>query len=315
MNGRRIRIGLASALALTALSAGAAGAQASYHEMRISEIHASDGVGDPDYVELQMYAPGQNLVTGRYIRTYDNSGLPFDTYTFPTNLPPAKNQSTILIADGPTVAGKPVDFDASTAGGLNVLTGAGAVCYLQSLAAGDGLDCVVYGLNFGAGGIQGNPSPFGSHALNTADGLMAGQTLQRSIKRGCESLFELSDDTNDGSDFALGAPSPRNSSAAPSGKALPEYDHHQGPERQDHGPDPDLQVQVESGQLELPLQDRRQGVRQVHQSGDAEEALLRQAHLQGLRDQQPRRHRQVAGQAEVHRQEVALGPRLGRPGG
>ena len=229
MNGRSIRIGLASALALTALSVGAAGAQASYHEMRISEIHASDGVGDPDYIELQMYAPGQNLVTGRYIRTYDNSGLPFDTYTFPTNLPPAKNQSTILIADGPTVDGKPVDFDASTAGGLNVLTGAGAVCYLQSLAAGDGLDCVVYGLNFGAGGIQGNPSPFGSHALNTADGLMAGQTLQRSIKRGCKSLFELSDDTNDGSDFALGAPSPRNSSAAPSGKACPNTTITKGP--------------------------------------------------------------------------------------
>ncbi|MGZ5378427.1 MAG: hypothetical protein ACXWD8_10525, partial [Mycobacterium sp.] len=52
-----------------------------------------------DYVELQMFADGQNVVAGKHIRTYDPSGGLKTDFTFPRNVANGQNQRTILISN------------------------------------------------------------------------------------------------------------------------------------------------------------------------------------------------------------------------
>jgi hypothetical protein len=198
---RRRNQGALAALAcvVVALSA-VAPAQADFHLVRIREVHVGTG-GTGDYVELQLTSAAENLVAGQTITSYDNGGNAMTpVFTFPTNVANASNQATILLADSPTVNGVAADFVYPT---LNITTG-GALCY-------SGFDCVAWG-TFGSI-MGGNPSPFGTPAVQ-GTGLSQGQTLVRSIARGCSTLFELSDDTNNSAaDFSLGSPNPRNNSS------------------------------------------------------------------------------------------------------
>src|SRR5262245_60965150 len=58
--------------------------QASFHEMKIREIFpGTAGLPNAQYVMLQMYSAGQNLVGGHFIRVYDASGGTLGTFTFP----------------------------------------------------------------------------------------------------------------------------------------------------------------------------------------------------------------------------------------
>lgn len=210
-------LGISVALVTAGLLLAAPSAMGAFHLMKISEVHVDgDGVGpDSDYVELQMYAPGQNLVNSHYLRTYDNGGNVLSTFQFPTSVANGQNQRTILIADGPTVAGgAPPDFNA--AGNLNVVEGSsGAVCFIDQLPS-QGIDCVSFGF---LNGIQGgNPSPVGDPAKGTgaSDGLAAGESIHRSINRRCRTALDAVDDRDDSAtDFALGAPSPRNNARVP----------------------------------------------------------------------------------------------------
>lgn len=97
MRGIRTRtcLGVASCLLFGLLSA--APAQASFHLTKIREIGQGGG-GVPDYVELQMFAPGQNLVGGKFIQTYNQLGMVQNTFTFPSDVPFSDNQRTIYVA-------------------------------------------------------------------------------------------------------------------------------------------------------------------------------------------------------------------------
>jgi Ca2+-binding RTX toxin-like protein len=186
--------------------------------MRIVQVHADgDGLGpDASYVELQMFASGENFVQGHYIRTYDNGGNENTTYAFPTNVANGQKQRTILIANGPSMNGVAADFDAT--GSFNVVMNSPtAVCYIDQLPTA-GIDCVAVGLP-GYTLQGGAPSPFGTPALDF-NGLQPGDTLVRSTARGCPTQLDGPDDTNDSAaDFALGPEAPRNNSMAPPGKA------------------------------------------------------------------------------------------------
>jgi Ca2+-binding RTX toxin-like protein len=216
MNRRLTRIALATALALTATIGFASSAKASFHENLIREVH--EGVASVgDYVELQAFAPGQNLVTGKHIVTYDAGGGVLTDYTIPGNVGNAANQATILIANAATVGGVTADFVAGSggtgAGNLNVDNTGGTVCYTDSSITVK-LDCVAFhgagqvpvtvasGANFG--------TPFELPGPN-----LDGMSLIRSITPNCSTLLEGADDTNTSADFTLGAGSPRNNSATP----------------------------------------------------------------------------------------------------
>jgi hypothetical protein len=192
----------------------AANAGAAYHLMKVSEVHqGTGGAGLGDFVELQAYAAGQNLVTGHYVRTYDGGGGEIDTFQFPGNAANGENQRSILIANDASVTG--ADFIAP--GGLNVVQN-GSVCYLDNLLETGGIDCVSLGNAMNAG----LPSPAGTPVPLAGDMLGDNQSVSRKISPNCATLLEEADDTNNSAvDFALATPSPRNNATAPTETACP----------------------------------------------------------------------------------------------
>jgi hypothetical protein len=186
---RTFRVMIASALALAGVVLAAPSANAAFHLMKISEVHT----GPPgNFVELQMFAAGQNFVFGHSITTYDNFGNPLSNYMFTGNAANGQNQRTILVGD----AAVGPDFVAA----LTVPGASGAVCF-------EAIDCVSFG-----GFSGGTPSPAGTPAVPLADG----ESLERSIAANCPTLLEDADDTNNSlSDFAVAAPSPRNNATPP----------------------------------------------------------------------------------------------------
>lgn len=178
-----------------------AAASATFHEMSIREVYA--GSPESQYVELQMWAAGQNLVEGHVLKTYNAGGGVTSTSTFASDVPNGANQSTILLATPAAETEFGVTADTALAtGGLDP-TG-GAVCW-------ENLDCVAWG---SFGGFSGPaPSPTGSPAA----AIPAGMALRRTIAPGCATLLEPTDDhDNSAADFSAVFPAPRPNSVGPS---------------------------------------------------------------------------------------------------
>jgi hypothetical protein len=206
------RIALVAAFASLALACAAPVASASFHLMKIRQIHPSNGMFGGEWVELQMYEPGQNFVAGKVIRTFNSTGTENSIYTIPGNAPKGDNQRTILISNLFTPAGVAADFVAP--GGQLEMTGQdGAVCYANNdPPTYTPIDCVSYG-NFMASipsaGTPAVATPFES-------------TLERTITRGCKTALDPADDTdNSAADFALSTNPPRNNATTPTEKVCP----------------------------------------------------------------------------------------------
>jgi hypothetical protein len=211
---RRLRhIAFAGALAASLTGAFASTASATFHENLIREVHETPAA---DYVELQAYAAGQNFVAGKHIVAYDGGGGVLTDYTIPGNVPNGANQATILIANAASVNGVTPDFVAGNggtgAGNLNVDNTGGSVCYTDSAITAP-LDCVAFQ------GLMPVTVPFGTTQFGAPFQLpgpnLDGQSLVRTISRGCATTLDIADDTNSAADFSLGAGSPRNNSATP----------------------------------------------------------------------------------------------------
>jgi hypothetical protein len=197
----------ATVLTFATISAlAASSASATFHEMSIREVYPA---GDSSYVELEMWAGGQNFVGGHHLVAYNSAGNPTDNFKFAANVPNGANQSTILVAD----TGYPLTFDEMPAAdetdpSLDLSPGGGAVCWVE----GSPPDCVAWGNFNGAASL---PSPTGSPVA--PGGIPAGMALRRSIAAGCPTLLERTDDTDDSAaDFSLVSPEPRPNSVSPS---------------------------------------------------------------------------------------------------
>jgi hypothetical protein len=200
-------------------------ASATFHEMVVREIFpGSTANPGQDYIELQMYASGQNFVSGHSATIYSSNGTLVDTEAFSSNASNGSNQRTILIGAASTVVGVTPDLVDS---GLAALDPAGgAACWNASPASF--IDCVSWG-NF-----TGNSS-LPSNAGTPAAAITDGQALRRSIARGCNTFLEASDDTDSSADdFALGTPLPRNDSTTPSEVQCPSTTITKGPSGRTH---------------------------------------------------------------------------------
>ena len=194
----------ARTLALAAVALGSAAvapplAQADTLLIKVSEVNAGTGAGPGgDFVELQMYAPGQNLLAGHDVDVYDAAGN--HTYsTLPFTAPVANggNQRSVLIGDA-SGADRPDSL-------LDIPAAGGAVCFGDTAP----FDCASWG---GFVAQPGFPDP---QAAN-APAITYGSSLTRSIAPGCPTLLEDSDDTGSSqADFSLATPSPRNNAATP----------------------------------------------------------------------------------------------------
>jgi hypothetical protein len=204
MSRRMTRRGLGPAIVgavASLLAVLPAPASATFHEMSIREVYPGS-VAEPNarYVELQMWAEGQNLVGGHVLHTYSASGAQTDTL-LPSDVSNGANQSTILIGTPQVTSQFGVDVDAELAPAAALEASGGAVCW-------ESLDCVSWG-----GFNHPLPSPAGTPAAAIPDGM----ALRRTIAPGCATLLEPTDDRNNSAqDFSAVFPSPRPNSVAPS---------------------------------------------------------------------------------------------------
>jgi hypothetical protein len=207
-SGRRLRSALVALIVLAVGGVGASSASADFHLNKIRQIKGEGGASaDTSYIQLQMYAPGQNLVSGHQITIWDNDGLapptaqpgPIGTLTLTGPNPPnADNQRTILIGDS-AVVGRDFTLDLSVF--LSTLSGgpdpkpflAGAACF-------DTVDCVSWGAFTGAQHLPDGTTPNGGVLPSTF-------SFQRKISAGCPTLLEDIDDTNNAeNDFLVPGP-------------------------------------------------------------------------------------------------------------
>ena len=192
------RIALACVLSLAA----ALPAQAAFHLMLVSEVYGGS-VANPDaqYVELVMYANGQNFVSGHEIEVFDGAGVSVGVFTFSASVPTGTNQSRIFIATA--AAEQEFNLQADLLMTAVIPSAGGKVCFPDA-TGGD--DCVSWGNYSGAANDSGTPNP----------GLLgAGQGLVRRNDLGASAtnIDNSGDDTdNSAVDWALAAPSPDNNS-------------------------------------------------------------------------------------------------------
>jgi hypothetical protein len=188
------------------------GAFASNHEIKIREVYAgSIAVPDSEYVELQMYASGQNFFNGGTATTlYNASGTAttsFVTTGATPNPPNGANQDRVLIASPAAVT----EFGLGVVGyqfaaGDHLSPAGGAACYESSTASFK--DCVAWG-NF-TGSL---PSSTGGDV--DGGGIPDGQALGRSIARGCSTMLEAADDTDNPVDWSDVTPNPLKNADTP----------------------------------------------------------------------------------------------------
>lgn len=203
--GSRARIALPLLACLVAMVS-ASTASATFHRISIREVYPGTAA-EPgaEYVELQMWSSGQELVGAHILRTYSAGGSPKAT-ELPSDVTGAANQSTILIGTPEAAAHFGVGLDATLSSSGQLSPAGGAACW-------EDIDCVSWG-SFG-GSL---PSPAGSPAAAIADGM----ALRRTISPGCPTLLEAFDDHNDSAaDFISADPAPRPNSVAPSERACP----------------------------------------------------------------------------------------------
>ncbi len=192
-------VGAAALLAIWAPAA-----SATFHLMQIREVYpGSVAAPGSEYVELQMWAEGQNHVGGHVLRSYDATGTVTGMDAFPADVAHGANQSTMVLATPEAESQFGLISDAPLVPSGQLDPSGGAVCW-------ENLDCVSWG---GFGGSL--PSPTGSPAA--PGGIPDGMALRRSIAPGCPTLLEPGDDHDDSAaDFSVVFPSPRPNSAPPS---------------------------------------------------------------------------------------------------
>ena len=200
----------ALALTLLGLCGVASNASASYHLMKVREVSPGNGSPNTSYIEIQMYAPGQEFLSlGAKLVVCNNicSILPAEFTGF-SNVAQGANQSTVVVGDS---AAPSKDFTRDL--NLESVMAGGAACYVSEPGYSD---CVSWGnfsanstltANYGTSADSGAPAP----------ALTSGMALRRSVSAGCPSALESGDDTNNSAaDFAVTTPNPRPNSVAPS---------------------------------------------------------------------------------------------------
>lgn len=207
---KRSRFVLFAFLIVTCLLAAAPAAQATFHEISIREVYPG-GSDNASYVELQMWAAGQEFVGGHHLVAYNSNGTVNEDFAFGGKVANGDNQSTILVADSSyasVFSGKPAP-DATDAD-LNLDPSGGAVCWVE----GSPPDCVAWG-NF-TGPFPAHVPTLKAGSPASPTGVTAGKALLRSIAAGCSTLLELGDDTDSSvADFSEQTPNPRNNATTP----------------------------------------------------------------------------------------------------
>ena len=177
-------------------------AMATFHLMKVVEIFPGTAASpSAQYVVIQMYASGQNLVGGHALTVFNAAGNVVGTFTFAGNVANGANQARILIAT--SQAESFFGINADLVMGASILSAGGKVCWAGTI------DCVAWGAY--TGGSAGVGTPF-----NASGGLEPGRAAARRLNiSGSSTVLDAGDDTdNSANDFAFATPAPRNNAGA-----------------------------------------------------------------------------------------------------
>jgi hypothetical protein len=186
--------------------------------MSIREVYPG-GADNASYVELQMWAAGQNFVSTHHLVAYNSDGSVSENFALPSDVTSGANQATILIADTsyPTVFDEKPAPDASDPN-LNLAAAGGAICWIEGAPP----DCVAWG-NF-TGPLPAHIPALKVGTPASTAGVAGGKALRRSIAAGCSTLLDpppLDDSDDSAADFAEVEPAPRNNATTPIEHACP----------------------------------------------------------------------------------------------
>ena len=171
-------------------------ASASFHLIKVVEVFAGSAAQpNTSYVQLQMYAAGQNLVGTHKLHVYAANGteITASSVTLASNVMNGNDQANILIGTASVAAAFGVTPDFVLPANLD-MTG-GAVCW-------EALDCFSWGTFMGAA-ADTSVSPFQ---------FVANKAARRIITGGASATkLEAADDGNNNTtDFASVDPAPKN---------------------------------------------------------------------------------------------------------
>jgi hypothetical protein len=209
MNRRLARTALLAALTLTACAGFASSAAASFHLTKIREVHLGADVAH-SYVMLQLPADNEGFLMNHYVSFRAADGQIDGDHLITTNAANMGSQRTFL------VGGSAVPGSDSVGASDQLVAPSGAACYESGNGGLGGLDCVSWG------SFDGSTTPLSSLAGNPAPALAVGQSLVRTISRGCATALDAADDSdNSAADFSIGTPIGRNNAAAPTETVCP----------------------------------------------------------------------------------------------
>jgi len=180
-------------------------ALANHHLLSIREVYPGAPTRpQAQYIVLQMYASGQNVLTGRSVKVFDAAGAEVGSFAFTANPSIKTSQARVLLATPEAEAFFGISGDLPMTSVLPL--GGGMVCF-------DTVDCVSWG-NYS--GSATSPSASGV-PFNRKDGLLLGRAVRRNASAGSSAtLLDSADDTDDSRtdfQFAL-APLPGNNAGA-----------------------------------------------------------------------------------------------------
>ena len=177
-------------------------ALATFHLMKVVEIFPGTAASpNAQYVVIQMYASGQNLVDGHDLTVYNAAGAVVGTFGFAHNVSNGANQSRILIATSQAQSFFNISPDLVMS--ASILSAGGKVCWAGTI------DCVAWGAYSGSTAGVGTP-------FNATGGLTSGRAAARRLNiSGSTTALDGGDDTdNSANDFAFATPAPRNNAGA-----------------------------------------------------------------------------------------------------
>jgi chitinase len=172
-------------------------AAAVFHLMKVVEVFPGTTIApNAQYIVIQMYTSGQNLVSGHKIFVNDATGAQVGVFTFAGNVPNGANQAKILIATPEAQAF--FNITANLTMSASVLKGGGKLCF-------ETIDCVAWGAYSGSPAGVGTP-------FNAPIGLQLGRAAARRLDiSGSPTVLDSTDDSdNSATDFVFATPAPRN---------------------------------------------------------------------------------------------------------
>jgi hypothetical protein len=175
-------------------------AAASFHLMKVVEVFAGSAAQpNASYVQLQMYAAGQNLVGGHTLHIYGANGVEIaaSSVTLTGNVPNGNDQANVLIGTAAVASAFGVNPDFVLPANLD--KAGGAVCW-------ETIDCFSWGSFAPTMAADTSVSPFAALTMDKA--------ARRIITTGTSATaLDSGDDSNNNAmDFAAVTPGPKNNS-------------------------------------------------------------------------------------------------------